>query len=180
MKRILFAITIMASFDIAYATPPDENLIKSCLLAQTTTPSISIQILNSEEVTQENDYEDGFNAIYMFKHQGADVGYAEGKANQALIYSGKLYRLSRAVTLGDNHGIKPSAFDPTLAQWSIAGRGGQQYFCVSFNFDGLGQSGSFQKVRGGYLLNTKSKNLYFFVRDINKQGVSHDKSHPTR
>jgi hypothetical protein len=168
MKRILFAATIMGAFGIARAMPPNENLVKSCLLAQSAAPSVTIQILNAEEITQEDDYADGFNATYMFKHRGADAGYAEGKAGQALIYSGKLYRLSRAVALGDNHGIKPGEFDPTLAQWSIAGRGEQQYFCVSFNFDGLGQSGSFQNVHGGYLLNTKNKNLYFFVRDIKK------------
>lgn len=168
MKLISFSATIMIAFGIAHATPPDENLVKSCLLAQSVAPSIIIKILDNEKITQENGYANGFNASYMFKYRGVDAGYAEGKTDQALIYSGKLYRLSRAAMLGDNHGIKPSAFNPTLAQWSVARSGGQQYFCVSFNFDGLGQSGSFQNVHGAYLLNAKSKKLYFVVRDVEK------------
>jgi hypothetical protein len=79
---------------------------------------------------------------------------------------GKLYRLSKAIALGEVHGIKPGEFDPALAQWSIATEGAQQYFCVSFNFDGLGRSGSFQNVLGGYLLNTRTKEMYFVVRDV--------------
>ena len=168
MSKIIFTAMIMVVFGIAHAVPPDENLVKSCLLAQSVAPSSAIQIINAEEVTQEDDYANGFNASYMFKYRGADAGYAEGKTDQALIFSGKLHRLSRAVALDDNHGLKPSSFDPTLAQWSIVGSGAQQYLCVSFNFDGLGQSGSFQNVHGGYLLDTKSKNLYFIVRDTRK------------
>jgi hypothetical protein len=115
---------------------------------------------------QQDNYVDGFDAPFTFKDRGVEVGYAESKTDQALIYSRKLFRLSKAKRLGDNHGIKPGAFNPTLAQWSIAKIGAQQYFCVSFNFDGLGRSGTFQNVRGGYLINIKSGHLYFVVRDI--------------
>ncbi|MBE1162210.1 hypothetical protein [Dyella acidiphila] len=100
------------------------------------------------------------------EYKGAEVGYAKGKSGRALIYSGKLYRLSKAVPVGDNHGIEPSVFTPSLAEWSIAREGQQHYFCVSFNFDGLGQSSSFQGVRGGYLLNLQTRVLYFAVRRI--------------
>lgn len=167
MKRItFFGVILMLVSGLGCAAPPDENMVKSCLQAQSATPSVAINILNTNEITQEDDYADGFNASYMFRYRGGDVGYAEGKSDRALIYFGNIYRLSSAVSLGDNHGIKPGEFNPTLAQWSIAKGGRQQYFCVSFNFDGLGQSGSFQNVHGGYLLNTKTKNLYFVVRDV--------------
>ena len=33
--------------------------------------------------------------------------------------------------------------------------GKERYLCVSFNFEGLGRSGNFQNVRGGYLLASK-------------------------
>jgi hypothetical protein len=151
---------------MGYGAPPDANLVKSCLLAQASVPSITIRSLNAHEVSQEDDYAAGFNATYIFKYRGSDVGYAEGKADQALIYLNKIYRLSMAVPLGDNHGIKPDAFDPTLAQWSLAKQGHQEFFCVSFNFNGLGESGSFQNVYGGYLLNTKTKVMYFVARDV--------------
>ncbi|MEQ5840338.1 hypothetical protein N0A02_12960 [Paraburkholderia acidicola] len=166
MKKSSFAVMIMFISSIGWAASPCENLIKSCLLAQSVTPSVTIRNIDVEEVSQEDDYADGFNASFIFKYDGADVGYAEGKSDQALIYSGKLYRLSKSIPVGNNKGIKYSAFNPTLAQWSFAKDGRQQYLCVSFNFDGLGQSGSFQGVHGGYLLNSKTKNLYFVMRDI--------------
>jgi hypothetical protein len=166
MKKAGFAAVFTLASSIGWATPPDENLVKSCLQAQSVTPSITIRKINADEVFQEDDYADGFNASYIFKYKNADVGYAEKRSDLALIYSGKLYRLSHSTPLGNNGEIKPAAFNPTLAQWSIAKEGRHQYLCVSFNFDGLGRSGSFQHVHGGYLLNSKTKNLYFVVRDI--------------
>ncbi|MGI0506064.1 hypothetical protein [Burkholderia cepacia] len=164
MKKIIFATSIMIVTSIGWAAPPGESLVKSCLLARAVIPSVTIQNINVGEVLQEDDYADEFNASYLFKYEGTDVGYAEGKSEQALIYSGKLYQFSRAISIGNNNGIKPTSFNPTLAQWSIAKDGRQRYVCVSFNFDGLGQSGSFQRVHGGYLLNSKTKKLYFAVR----------------
>lgn len=166
MKKSTFAVAIMLASSIGRAAPPGENLIKSCLQAQSVASSVTIRNIDVEEASQEDRYADGFNASYVFEYEGADTGYAEKKSDQALIYFGKLYRLSKSIPIGNNDGVKSTAFNPTLAQWSLAKDGHQQYLCVSFDFDGLGQSGSFQSVRGGYLLNSKTKNLYFVVRDI--------------
>jgi hypothetical protein len=166
MTQIVIAVLIALLSDIGYAAQPSQNLVTSCLLARSSRHSVTIRSLNAHEVEEEDGYADGFNASYMFKYRGSDVGYAESKEDHALIYMGKLYRLSKAIPLGENHGVKPGAFDPTLAQWSIAKEGAQQYFCVSFNFDGLGRSGSFQNVHGGYLMNTRTKDIYFVVRDV--------------
>ncbi|VWC14599.1 hypothetical protein BLA23254_05458 [Burkholderia lata] len=168
MKKIGLSVAIMAVSCIGWAAPPGDGLVKSCLMAQSVSPSIAIQDIDTHEVSQEGDYADGFNASYVVKHEGADVGYAEGKSTQALIYAGKLYRLSAAIPVGNNGGIKPTAFDPALAEWSMATVGRQRYLCVSFDFDGLGRSGSYQNVHGGYLLNAKTKDLYFVVRDVRK------------
>jgi hypothetical protein len=167
MKKVAFAalMSLIVS-DVSSAAQPDENIVKSCLRAQAIVPSVTIQSLNTDEITQEDKYADGFDAPYIFEYRSSDVGYAESKDEQALIYSGKLYRLSKAMPLGDNHNIKPSAFNPTLAQWSIAKGKNKIYLCVSFNFDGLGRSGDFQNVHGGYLLDSTTKFLYFVVRDI--------------
>ncbi|MGU3779933.1 hypothetical protein [Burkholderia metallica] len=168
MKKIGLSVAIMAVSGIGWAAPPGDGLVKSCLMAQSVSPSIAIQGINTHEVSQEGDYADGFNASYVVKHEGADVGYAEGKSTQALIYAGRLYRLSAAIPVGNNGGIKPTAFNSVLAEWSMATVGRQRYLCVSFNFDGLGRSGASQNVHGGYLLNAKTKDLYFVVRDVRK------------
>lgn len=161
-----FAALIMVVSTIGWAAPPSEDLVKSCLLARSVASAITIRNISADEVLQEDDYADGFNARYIFKYRGSDVGYAEGKSDQALIYAGKLYRLSKSIAIGNNSEAKPTAFNPTLAQWSLAKDGRNQYLCVGFNFDGLGQSGSFQNVHGGYLLNLRNKDLYFAVRDV--------------
>jgi len=161
-----FAAVIMVASSIERAAPPSENLVKSCLQARPVASSVTIRNINVDEAFREDDYADGFNAGYIFKYGGADMGYAEGKSDQALIYSGKLYRLSKSIPIGNNGEVKSTAFNPMLAQWSLAKDGKHQYFCVGFNFDGLGQSGSFQNVHGGYLLNLKNKDLYFVVRDV--------------
>ncbi|WP_310634151.1 hypothetical protein [Paraburkholderia sp.] len=168
MKGILFAAIGLVMSGIAFADPPSENVLKSCLRGQSVSPAVTMRNLNVSKVAQKDNYVDGLDAIYMFEYRGADAGYAEGKVGQALIYLGRAYRLSKSISVVGNNGIKRSAFDPTLAQWSVVNKAAQKYFCVSFNFDGLGRSGSFQNVRGGYLLDTKSKILYFVVRDISK------------
>ncbi|HDR9484929.1 TPA: hypothetical protein QDC20_005596 [Burkholderia aenigmatica] len=166
MKKICLAVVVMAAYSIGWAASPGESLVKSCLLAQSVSQSVAIEGINTHEVSQEDAYAAGYNASYLVKHDRVDVGYAEGKSTQALIYSGKLYRLPTAMPIGNNGGIKPAAFNPALAEWSIAREGRQRYLCVSFNFDGLGRSGSFQNVRGGYLLDSVSRVLYFFVRNV--------------
>lgn len=169
MKWIALAVLaglIMSGADCA--AQPNESIVNSCLRAETIVPSVTVVSLSADEITREDKYVDGFDALYKFEYRGSDVGYAENKKYQALIYLGKLYRLSMARPLGDSHGIKPGPFNPALAQWSIASRNNKEFFCVSFNFDGLGRSGNFQNVRGGYLLDAATKSLYFVVRDIRK------------
>lgn len=145
---------------------PPESLVLSCLKSAANSRSITVRELSTHEFQEEDDYAEGFNAPYFLKYKGGDVGYAESKKTDALIYMGKLFRLSSAISLGNNRGIGPSSFTPFLAEWSIVGERDSQYLCVNFNFDGLGQSGDFQNIHGGYLLNTKTKELYFVVRDI--------------
>lgn len=167
MKRIVLgALTGLIVSGTNCAAQPNENIVNSCLRAAAIAPSVTIESLNTDEITQDNKYGDGFAALYMFEYRGSVVGYAKSQTDQALIYLGKLYRLSKAIPLGDNRDIKPSAFNPTLAQWSILKRRNKKFFCASFNFDGLGRSGSFQNIHGGYLLDISTKTLYFVVRDI--------------
>lgn len=164
MKNVFLAFLIIAISRMASAHPPSELLVQSCLQYKAISPSTSVHPIDAHGIAEEDDYANGFNATYLFNYKGKDVGYAEGKNDQALIYTGELYRLSSATPLGDNHDIKPNVFNPYLALWSIGQEEGKRYLCVSFNFDGLGRSGNFQKVHGGYLLDTQSKTLYFAVR----------------
>jgi hypothetical protein len=166
MKKIVVTFLFMIACPIGYGAQPNEDLVKSCVLARSFVPSVSIRSLDAHEVTKEADYAEGFDATYLFTYRGADIGYAERKADKALVYLNRLYRLSAAIPVGDNRGTNPGAFDPALAEWSIVKEGKQAFFCVSFNFDGLGQSGSFQQVRGAYLLDVTTRQTYFSMRDL--------------
>lgn len=165
VKRIAFAAMGLAVSAMSVAAPPSENMVKSCLLAHAATPSVTIRSLDTNDIATADNYANGFDALYLFEYRGTDAGYAESKADQALVYAGKIYRLSRSIPVGDSHGIPPGAFNAALAQWGIAKERQQSYFCVSFNFDGIGRSGRFQNVRGGYLLDEKTRYLYFAVRN---------------
>ncbi|WP_322052973.1 hypothetical protein [Paraburkholderia bannensis] len=167
MKRIfVFAVLTAIAWSKVWAAGPDEDLIKSCLQATSTHPAVNVEAIPVHEDTEKDDYKQGFDAKFMFTYAGSYAGYAVGKSDQALIFHGKLYRISRAVPAGNNHNLEPSEFDPRLAVWSIAKEGKRKYFCVGFNFDGLGRSGSFQHVYGGYVLDERTGKLYFAVREL--------------
>jgi tRNA pseudouridine-54 N-methylase len=85
MKKVSFATVVTLASSIGWAAPPDENLVESCLQAQSVASCITIRNINVDEVFQEDGYADGFNASYILKYNGADIGYAEKKSDQALI-----------------------------------------------------------------------------------------------
>ncbi|ASL42669.1 hypothetical protein bAD24_I04210 [Burkholderia sp. AD24] len=118
--KIGFAAVIIFASSIGWAAPPSENLVKGCLQARSVAPSVTIRKITVEEAFQEGGYANGFNAIYIFKYKYVDMGYAQGKRDQALIYSGKIYRLSKSTPIGNNVEVKSTAFNPMLAQWSLA------------------------------------------------------------
>lgn len=47
---------------------------------------VVVRVLSPHEIFREDNYAEGFDAAYIFKYRGPDVGYAESKAEQALIY----------------------------------------------------------------------------------------------
>lgn len=67
-----------------------------------------------------------------------------------LTFNRKETPLSRVVRLKRDQ--PPEAFVPYEAVWGLAQDGRKSYICATFNFDGLGKSGSFQNVRGLYLI----------------------------
>jgi hypothetical protein len=165
MNKSMFCIMLLALSGSALAGPPSEDMVRSCLMDRGTATGVSVLDLDTSSISEQDDYANGFNATYFFQYQNEDIGYAEKGNIKALIFKGKLYKLSSASPLGDNHGSSnPGEFSPTLADWSFVKQSDGRYLCVSFNFDGLGQSGSFQKVHGGYLLDIQTKTLYYAVR----------------
>lgn len=171
MKKIiaLLASTVLAT--TTYAHGVSEALVSSCLKGKPTTRHIVTDNLDTSQVEEEDNYKDGYNAIYFFQINNKDIGYAE-KNNQghdkAIIYDGNIYKLKSASSSGDNNGIAPPEFTPSLATWSILSDIHDKYLCISFNFDGIGRSGDYQNIRGGYLLDLNSRKLIYAVRNISR------------
>jgi hypothetical protein len=137
----------------AYAKNASEAIIQSCLKNKPKSSSIILKNLNTSQVAEEDDYKNGYNAPYLFEYKKREIGYAEKNNNEkAIIHDGNIYNLKSALAIGNNKDVTPSEFTPSLAAWSILLSNQGKYLCVSFNFDGIGQSGSYQNVRGGYLL----------------------------
>jgi hypothetical protein len=167
MKWILLCCTFL-NFSCVQASVPSKAAVLSCLSGHSTSTQILLRELPTNEILSQDNYSSGYNATYYFKSNGKDIGYAERSGNYGLIFSGVIYPLGSAKPLLQTT-RQPIAFTPYLADWSIVTEAHSKYLCVSFNFDGLGRSGSYQKVRGGYLLSTglsRMRRLYFAMADV--------------
>ena len=168
MRRLW--VLMLAFAGCARAQVPTDDVVNSCLLARPTQSTVVVEVLPTQEILTQDDYRPGYNASYYFKVKGKDVGYAEHGGQDAIIFEGKLHPLRTAAPLSAAASM-PQAFSPSLADWlMVRGKEGQ-YLCVSFNFDGIGRSGSFQQVRAGYLLPTRLKrrrapSAYFAVQHV--------------
>lgn len=146
----------------AYATPP-RAVINSCLTTEAVSSSIHYVRLKPTNYYQE---EDGDITSMTFKYEGHATGTWESYSTKkfGLVYKDQKVRHQNFVRLGPD---EPTRFDPTLAQWGIVRTASQKYLCTAFNFDGLGQSGSFQNIHGVYIIEVKKKTakIYYIVGD---------------
>lgn len=150
------------------AKAPSDSAAVSCLAREPRAQGINYAELKSVNSYMQDDYNSGFAAKYMIRITGKDIGYAEKGKRRAIIYDKRLYPINNAVrVLGTRQA--PYDFDPFLAFWAIVRDGDDKYMCVTFNFGGLGQSGSFQNVRGAYMLSLGVKpKLFYMSGDIRK------------
>lgn len=166
-KRLLAALWVIGLAFTAQAAKPSASVVKACLQGESQGHATWTSIATNE-VASDDDFQRGYKAT-IFTVNGRDVGYAEKPGRDALIWGRTVVPLRRAAALNQPPET-PSTFTPTLADWSTVKQGSQRFLCVNFNFDGLGRSGSFQKVHGLYLMSIprgKAKpTLYYGVRRI--------------
>lgn len=167
MKWILF-FCLLITFT-AQAAQPSRAAIFSCMSGYSVSPKVTLVEFPTNEINVEDDYKSGYHATFYIKVDGKDIGYAEKNDQYGIIYADDIYPVNGAKRLL-NTKLQASDFNPSLASWSKITDATSQYLCVSFNFDGIGRSGSFQKVRGAYLLSIEtaqhSRKLFFAVANI--------------
>lgn len=161
MKPSLVALAFLCSQALGKA--PDNNVLASCLMARAAVPSVTVHEVNGRNIHVMENYANGFDATY-FKVHGKDFGYAKGSGGFGLIYSGRIYEASTAIDLG-NYPTTPPDLNPVLGEWMQVEGLSTQYLCVSFPLGALGNSGSFQRYRGTYILAiTKTGTVSGFFR----------------
>jgi hypothetical protein len=70
VNKIILASLLITASGIAFASPPSESLVLSCLRDEASSPSIIVHELSVHEFQEEDDYAEGFNALF-FEYKGA-------------------------------------------------------------------------------------------------------------
>ena len=148
-KQLAAVLSIIVLAASAHATKPSAHVVKACLQGESQGPATWTAIATTR-VGSNDDFQGGYQAT-IFTINGRNVGYAEKHGRDGLIWGRTIVPLRHATPL-DQPPETPSTFTPTLADWSMVKQGSHRFLCVNFNFDGLGRSGSFQKVHGLYLM----------------------------
>ena len=165
-KQLVTALAVVVLAASAQAAKPSASVVKTCLQGESHGRATWTSIATNE-VGSDDDFQGGYKAT-IFTVNGRDVGYAEKDGRDGLIWGRAIVPLRHAVPL-DQPPETPSTFTPMLADWSTIKQGSQRFLCVNFNFDGLGRSGSFQKVHGLYLMSIPQRGkakpaLFYGVR----------------
>lgn len=129
---------------------PSKAVVNTCLSERQLQKAVKWRELPASNLRLRENFTPGYSAVY-FLDNGKSIGVAKKDQQQAIIYNGIMYRLSRAAKIP---GFKKSNadIDPFIAGWGVVKDGSDIYLCVNYPSGELGQSGSFQKVRNIALL----------------------------
>ena len=165
--KTLFAGLMLGTLAAHAAARPSPAVVDTCLRTGSTSPKVDYIPIAADAFQVTEDEEAGETDIAL--PYGRDtVGTWQVKTPQAfgLLFNGKKTPLARVVRLDRDKA--PVAFNPYEAIWGEAREGRNSYICATFNFDGLGKSGSFQNVRGLYLIDRRARNgvTYYSLGNI--------------
>lgn len=166
--RLAFLVVCVTTAHAAQppAIPPSEAVIQACLHLQAS-HGVRYRVIATNRQYVEEDAEGTYVAT-SFRDHGQKLGYMQRQTGHGLIWGQREIALANAHPL-DAQANAPSEFTPGLAMWAYVQEARQRYLCINFNFDGLGQSGSFQRVHGLYLMpipasKTQGLQLFYGVR----------------
>lgn len=148
--KTLFAGLLLGALAAQAGAKPSAAVVDACLRTESMSPTVRYTSIETGAFQVIEDEEAGKTDITL-QHGPDTFGTWEVKKPQAfgLVFNGKETPMARVTRIGK--GMQPAVFNPYEAVWGEAREGGKSYICATFNFDGLGKSGSFQNVRGLYL-----------------------------
>jgi hypothetical protein len=173
MRFLIAAGIACACSSPALAGPPGQDIVNACLLTQSTPKTASYKAVPARTFHQHEvvDADTGITTISTtVKHGRERVGLAETRPGEAyrLLYNGAARKLDDVIRINPQHA--PADFVPTKAMYGIIRSGRSSYFCITFNFDGLGSSGAYQYIRAIYLIDRDARGLkaFYSAADIRK------------
>lgn len=149
--KALFTGLLLGILTAQASARPSPAVVDACLRTESASPKVRYTSITADAFQVTEDEEAGKTNITL-QHGPDTVGTWEIKKPQAfgLVFNGKEMPLARVTRL-DKRKL-PAVFNPYEAIWGEAREGSKSYICATFNFDGLGKSGSFQNMRGLYLI----------------------------
>lgn len=165
MRMLCLFAAVMSNMVSAHASP-SKQVVATCLQARTISAKVPYVDLAPGEFTVEED-EERKTVSKTFVHRHRNLGVWERMASHqfGLIFDNREIQARQVIRLGAH---APSVFNPYTTQWGEIHAANEAYLCITYNFEGLGQSGSFQNIRALYLVDLKRRPTKFFyaVGDI--------------
>jgi hypothetical protein len=163
MRTLFFATVIGCSPCLASAAP-SKQVVDSCLKTEAVRGAFYTRISPATFTVDEDDSHK--RTSITVAHQRHRLGIWESTESEdfGLVFNTSIIPLAKIIRIGSD---APAAFTPYSVQWGEARDGKKSYLCITFNFPGLGESGSFQNIRGLYVIDVnKSPKFYYTVGDI--------------
>ncbi len=156
------------------AKTPSQRVVDSCLSTHSTSKTVRYTHTKNFSVNEINEVDDdhmGAEKISTVVEIGKDtfgVWSSKTPKGYGLVFNDKEMPLHRVTRL-DNRNA-PVEINLYKSIYGIAREGSSSYLCVTFNFDGLGESGSYQNIRGLYLIDRTARSFkaYYAAGDIRK------------
>jgi hypothetical protein len=163
MKIILFAAILGCSPCWASPVPP-QQIIQSCLRTESVGNAAYTDISPTRFSVEEDDDVKRTSTTLAYKRHVLGIWESTESKEFGLKYGTTSIPAAKIVRVGSD---VPAAFTPYTAQWGEARFGKKLFLCITFNLAGLGQSGSFQNIRGLYLIDvSKPPKFYYTVGDL--------------
>ena len=170
-----FTAGLLSLFALAVqAKAPSQQLIDSCLSTDSTSKTVryahtqNFFVKEIKEVDDDNIAAEKLSTVVEIGTDTFGVWTSKAPKRHGLVYNDREISLHRVIRL-DNRNA-PVELNLYKSIYGVAREGSSSYLCVTFNLEGLGESGSYQSIRGVYLIDRTPRHFhaYYAAGNIRK------------
>jgi hypothetical protein len=176
MKTLVAAALLCAVAPHGHAANPSQKIIDACLSLGSTSKRVTYKTIHNTSVNDINEVDEDNKDLHKTSTV-VDLGKdtfgvwqtASPKAS-GLVLNDEQINWRQVTRLYKRHQLPEINLYKSL--YGIAREGAKSYLCITFTFDGLGDSGSYQNIRGLYLIDrtTRPFRAYYTAGDIRNIG----------